>query len=155
MLVRSSHRRRFVRWVRSLAIDANLSLLFKRCREDVHANWDCDWNWELCVFNSRWGGVRYHHQRSWAGWTPALSLFGGLAININGLCWVVSVSCVWIEFLALGSIRCVVGSVQISIYIYLMLYIHTHSHTQTRSCNRLFALIFPALFAGTVKFEFN
>lgn len=67
----------------------------------------------------------------------------------------VSVVCVWIEFLALGSIRCVVGSVQISIYIYLMLYIHTHSHTQTRSCNRLFALIFPALFAGTVKFEFN
>lgn len=106
-----------------------------------------------CVLNSRWGGVRYHHQRSWAGWTPALSLFGGLAININGLCWVVSVSCVWIEFLALGSIQCVVGSVQISIYIYLMLYIHTHTHT--RSCNRLFALIFPALFAGTVKFEFN
>lgn len=88
-------------------------------------------NCELCV-QLKVGWVRYHHQRSWAGWTPALSLFGGLAININGLCWVVSVSCVWIEFLALGSIPCVVGSVQISIYINLMLYIHTHTHTHLK-----------------------
>lgn len=119
----------FVRWVRSLSIDANLSLLYKRCREDVHANWDCDWNWELCVQTQ--GGVRYHHhQWSWAGWTPVLSLFGGLAININGL-WVVSSHVCGLSFSPWFRFHtmCVVGSIQISIYIYLMLYIQIHTHT--------------------------
>lgn len=62
--------------VRSLSIDANLSLLYKRCREDVHANWDWDWDWK-CAGAGAGAGLRYHHQRSWAGWTPVLSLFRG------------------------------------------------------------------------------
>lgn len=48
---------------------------------------------EVCGEGEAGGGLRYHHQRSWAGWTPVLSLFGGLAININGLSFV---SCLYV-----------------------------------------------------------
>lgn len=123
-------------YVRSLSIDANLSLLCKRCREDVHANWDWDWNWELCE-RSVWRRRSWRRSRRGIGVSSSKKLgrLDACSESFRGPGYKYKWSFVCFLFVCVG-----LSFVLEDIYIHTLIYmVHTHG------CNPLFALIFPSV----------